>query len=141
MEQSTSIDVDAPTERVWEVMCDVERWSEWTSTVTSVARLDDGPLRVGSRARIEQPKIPPTEYEVTEVEPGRGFTWVARGPGVRTTARHTLEELPGGRTQVTLAVEQGGPVGVVIGRFYGGLTEKYLANEAEGLKARSEGRV
>ena len=141
MEQSTNIDVDAPIERVWEVLGDVERWSEWTSTVTSVARLDDGPMRVGSRARIEQPKIPPTEYEVTEVEPGRSFTWVAHGPGVRTTARHALEELPGGRTQVKLAVEQGGPVGVVMGRFYRGLTERYLANEAEGLKARSEGRV
>ena len=141
MEQSTSIEVDAPIERVWEVMVDVERWSEWTPTVTSVQRLDDGPLEVGSRARIEQPKIPPTEYEVTEVNPGRSFTWVARGPGVRTTARHVIEELPGGRTQVTLAVEQGGPVGAVIGRFYRGLTERYIANEAEGLKARSENRV
>ena len=141
MEQSASIDVDAPIERVWEVLADVERWAEWTSTVTSVARLDDGPLQIGSRARIEQPKIPPTEYEVTEVEPGRSFTWVARGPGVRTTARHVLEELPGERTKVTLAVEQGGPVGKVMGRFYRGLTDKYLANEAEGLKARSEGRA
>jgi uncharacterized membrane protein len=141
MEQNANIDVDAPIDRVWEVLKDVERWSEWTPTVTSVARLDDGPLRVGSRARIEQPKIPSTEYEVTELEPCRGFTWVARAPGVRTTARHALEELPGGGTQVTLAVEQGGPVGVVIGRFYRGLTDRYLANEAEGLKARSEGRV
>jgi len=141
MEQSASIDVDAPIDGVWEVLTDVERWSEWTSTVTSVTRLDDSPLQVGSRARIEQPKIPPTEYEVTEVEPGRSFTWVARGPGVRTTARHVLEELPGERTKVTLAVEQGGPLGKVMGRFYRGLTDKYLANEAEGLKARSEGRV
>jgi uncharacterized membrane protein len=141
MEQSTSIDVDAPIERVWEVLGDVERWSEWTSTVTSVARLDDGPLRLGSQARIEQPKIPPAEYEVTDLEPGHSFTWVARAPGVRTTARHTLEVLPDGRTRVTLAVDQGGPVGAVMGRFYRGLTDRYLANEAEGLKARSEGRV
>jgi hypothetical protein len=42
---------------------------------------------------------------------------------------------------VSLAVEQGGSLGMVMGRFYRGLTEKYLANEAEGLKARSEGRL
>jgi uncharacterized membrane protein len=141
VEQSTSIDVEAPVDHVWEVLRDVERWPEWASTVTSVRRLDDGPLAVGSRARIEQPRIPPTEYVVTELEPGRSFTWVATGPGVRTTARHLLETLDSGHTRVTLAVEQGGVVGRVMGRFYGGLTDRYLATEAEGIKARSEGRV
>ncbi len=141
MEQSTSIDVDAPVERVWAVLRDVERWPEWATTVTSVRRLDDGPLAVGSRARIEQPRIPPTEYEVTELEPNRSFTWVAAGPGVRTTARHLLEERGTAGTRVTLAVEQAGPVGAVMGRFYRRLTDRYLAAEAEGIKARSEGRA
>ena len=140
MEQSTRIDVEAPVQQVWEVMSDVERWPEWASTVTSVRRHDDGPLAVGSRARVEQPRIPPTEYVVTELEPGRSFTWVAIGPGVRTTARHVLEELGTGSTRVTLAVEQAGPVGVVMGRLYRRLTDRYLTAEAEGIKARSEGR-
>jgi uncharacterized membrane protein len=141
VEQSTSIDVEAPAERVWEVLRDVERWPEWASTVTSVRRLDDGPLAVGSQARIEQPRIPPTEYVVTELEPGRSFTWVATGPGVRTTARHVLEVLDSSRTRVTLTVEQAGIVGSVVGRFYRGLTDRYLSTEAAGIKARSEGRV
>ena len=93
MEQSTRIDVEAPVEQVWEVLCEVERWPEWAPTVTSVRRLDDGPLAVGSRVRVEQPRIPPTEYVVTDLEPSRSFTWVATGPGVRTTARHLLEEI------------------------------------------------
>jgi uncharacterized membrane protein len=141
VEQSTRIDIEAPVDRVWEVLRDVERWPEWTSTVTSVRRLDDGPLAVGSRARIEQPRIPPTEYVVTELEPSRSFTWVATGPGVRTTARHLLEALGTGGTRVTLAVEQAGLVGAVMGRFYRRLTDRYLATEAEGIKARSEGGV
>jgi uncharacterized membrane protein len=141
VEQSTQVEVDAPVERVWDVLQDVERWPQWAETVTAVRRLDDGPLAVGSRARIEQPRIPPTEYEVTELEPGRSFTWVATGPGVRTTARHALEPLDGGRTRVRLSVRQGGPVGSVVGRFYRGLTDRYLAVEAAGLKARSEGRA
>src|SRR3954463_12528598 len=93
VEQSRRIDVEAPVERVWAVLQDVERWPEWATTVTSVRRLDDGPLAVGSRARVDQPRIPATEYVVTELEPGRSFTWVATGPGVRTTARHGLEGL------------------------------------------------
>ncbi len=141
MEQSIRIDVQAPVERVWEVLRDVERWPEWAPTVTSVRRLDDGPLTVGARARVEQPRIPPTEYVVTELEPARSFTWVATGPGVRTTARHLLERLDAGTTRVTLAVEQAGPVGAVMGRVYRRLTDRYLSAEADGLKARSEGRA
>ncbi len=140
MEQRTSTVVGAPVARVWEVLVDVERWPEWAPTVTSVRRLDGGPLDVGSRVRVEQPRIPPTVYAVTELEPGRSFTWVATGPGVRTTARHELEDLGTGGTRVTLAVEQAGPVGAVMGRFYRRLTDRYLAAEAEGLRARSEER-
>jgi hypothetical protein len=86
--------------------------------VTSVRRLDDGLLAVGSRVRVEQPRIPPTKYVVTELEQSRSFTSVATGPGARTTARHLLEELGTGRTRVTLAMQQAGPVGVVMGWFY-----------------------
>ena len=138
MEQSVTVEIAAPAERVWEVLTDVEKWSEWTETVTSVKRVDDGPLRSGSRAKIDQPKIPETEYVVTALEPGRSFTWVATGPGVKTTARHDVEPLPNGSTRVTLAVEQAGVLGSVMGRFYRGLTDRYLANEAAGLKSRCE---
>jgi uncharacterized membrane protein len=140
MERSTTVEIDAAPDRVWEVMADVERWPEWTETVTSVTRLDEGPLIAGSRARVEQPKLPPAEYVVTELLRGRSFTWVARSPGVRTTARHDLEALPDGGTRVRLGVVQAGPLGRVMGRlFFKGLTDRYLAVEAAGLKARSEG--
>ena len=139
VEQRAVIEIAAPAARVWEVLTDVERWPEWTETVTSVKRVDEGPLRSGSRAKIEQPKIPTTEYVVTELDDGRAFTWVASGPGVKTTARHAIDALDGHRSRVTLGVEQQGWLGRVMGRFYRGLTDRYLANEAAGLKARCEG--
>lgn len=138
MEQNVSVDIAAPRERVWEVLSNVESWPEWTPTVTSVRRLDDGPLRTGSRAKISQPRLPETEYVVTELTPGRSFTWEAAGPGVLTTARHVVEPLPGGGTRVLLSVSQAGWLGSVIGSLYRGLTERYLANEANGLKVRCE---
>lgn len=137
-QQSVTVEIAAPAERVWEVLTDVEGWPQWTETVTSVERLDEGPLRSGSRARINQPKIPESEYVVTELDPGRSFTWVASGPGVTTTARHDVEALSDGRSRVTLAVEQSGWLGSLMGRFYRGLTDRYLANEAAGLKSRCE---
>ena len=75
---------------------------------------------------------------MTELEPSRSFTWVANGPGVLTTARHDAEPLPGGGTRVRLSVSQSGWLGSVMGRFYRGMTDRYLANEANGLKTRCE---
>jgi uncharacterized protein YndB with AHSA1/START domain len=145
MEQSTEVEIHASPERVWEVLSDVERWPEWTETVTRVTRLDTDTdtdsLGLGSRVRVEQPKLPPTEYVVTELDPGAGFTWVATGTGVRTTARHRIEAGAGtgGGVRVRLSVRQAGPLGVVMGRlFFTRLTDRYLATEAAGLKVRCE---
>ena len=55
-----------------------------TALVTKVTRT----LRM---ARINQPRLPETEYVVTELEPGQSFTWVATRPGV--TTRSTCERV------------------------------------------------
>ena len=137
MQASVTVDVDAPPERVWAVLSDVEAWPGWTASVRSVRRLDAGPLRVGSRVRIRQPRIPPTVWTVTELVEGQRFTWTALGPGVRTRAAHRV--VPSGAgSRATLTVEPDGVVGRLVGRLYTGLTERYLAMEAAGLKQRSE---
>lgn len=142
MKQSVEVEIGAPPMRVWDVLIDVERWPEWAETVTSVTRLDEGPLTLNSRVRILQPKLPPSEYVVTEFSPGEFFAWVAMSPGVRTIARHEVESLPRGGARARLGVEQAGPLGKVMGRlFFKGLTDRYLAAEAAGLKARCEGTV
>lgn len=137
MEQWTTVDIDAPAARVWEVMSDAERWPEWTASVRKVTLLD-GCLRVGARAAIEQPRIPRTVWTVTSVDDGRGFIWEARGLGFHATARHSVEEIGPGRARARLSVEQSGWVGAVMDRVYRRLTERYLALEAAGLKGRSE---
>jgi len=57
MHFTDSIDIQAPTEVVWAVWSDIERWPEWTASVARVERLDPGALAVGLRARIHQPKF------------------------------------------------------------------------------------
>ena len=138
---TTSIDIDAPPARIWEVMRDVERWHEWTPTITSIRRTDGGgPLAVGSRVLIRQPKLPPNHSKVTELDPARGFTWVSRSPGVVATARHEIATRGAG-SRVTLSVHFGGMLGWFVARLVSGLTERYIALEAEGLKRRSEGMI
>ena len=84
---SINVDIAAAPDRVWAVMSDIEKWHEWTPSVKSVARRDQGPLRPGSQAWIRQPKFPPALWTVTEVA-DRSFTWVSRAPGMLVTARH-----------------------------------------------------
>jgi hypothetical protein len=138
MEQRISIDVAASPDRVWNVLVDVERWPEWTESVSSVRRLGAGPLAVGSRVEVSQPRIPTGTYTVTALQPGSAFTWEQRQPGSTVTAHHECTPLPDGGTRVELRVVMSGAVGGVVGRLYRKLTQRYLAMEAAGLKARAE---
>lgn len=129
--------VRAAPPTVLAVMMEIERWHEWTASVTSIRQLDAGPLRVGTRAVIRQPKFPPALWTITAVEPGRGFTWVSKAPGVHVTAHHFVEPSPAG-TRVTLSLRYDGWVGKLLARATRGITERYLDLEAAGLTKRSE---
>ena len=137
MEQSITVDIAAPAARVWAILTDVERWPEWTDSVRSVT-LDDGGLRVGSRATIEQPRVPTVPWVVTSLTEGRSFTFESGGAGARTVAHHSVEPTGPDSCRVRLSVTQSGVVGSVVGRLYRRLTDRYLALEAAGLKARAE---
>lgn len=144
MHFSITTEVDAPSDVVFSVLGEVERWPEWTPTVTRVERLGDaaGPLAPGDRLRIVQPKVPPAEWTITELEPGRGFRLVSRSPGATVEANHRVEPLgTGQRSRVTLSVRFAGFLGRLVGWIMRGLNERYLAQEAAGLKRRSEERA
>jgi uncharacterized protein YndB with AHSA1/START domain len=134
-EFSISVEIPAPPPVVWSVLADVERWPEWTASVSRVNRLSSGPFQVGSRVRIHQPKLPPASWRVTELNPGASFTWISRAPGVRVTARHTVA-MEGHGSSVTLSIQYKGFLGGLLAGWVGNLNEEYLAVEASGLKAR-----
>lgn len=118
-------------------MTDVERWHQWTDSITSIEKLDPGPLAVGSKARIRQPRFAPAVWKVTELDPGRSFTWVSSAPGILVTATHSLVRA-GHVTQAALSLHYGGLLGGGLARVTQNITDRYLALEAAGLKHRSE---
>jgi uncharacterized membrane protein len=132
-----AVNIDAPPQRVFAVLHDVERWPEWTSTMISVQRLDQGPFAVGSSARVRQPKLRPAVWQVTELEDGRNFTWVTSAPGLRMKAGHHIVP-KGSGSRVELSFELSGLLRPILSRVYGGLIEGYIATESQGLKQRSE---
>lgn len=134
---SISVQIEAPPDCVWAVMSDIERWHEWTPTITSIRRTNAGPFRIGARARIHQPRLPPADWVVTALNEGRGFDWESRAPGVRVLARHVVEPGASG-TRVTLSVQYSGLFGNILGRLTAGINRRYIALEADGLKRRAE---
>ena len=134
---SITVDINQAVGRVFEVMSDVQRWHEWTPSVTSIKRLDQGAFVVGSRAVIRQPKFPPALWTITAIDPGRSFTWVSRAPGIKVIAHHSAEPTVAG-SRVTLSLRYEGAFGGLLASLTAGITNRYLKMEAEGLKARSE---
>jgi len=136
---SITVDIRATPQRVWAVLTDVESWPDWTPSVRSVERLDAGPLAVGSRARIRQPKLLPAVWRITNIEKGRSFTWATRSPGLSVTAHHGVEAAPDG-SRATLSIRFDGLLAPLVAWLTHRLNNRYLRLEGAGLKRRSEER-
>lgn len=89
-----SIEIEAPAELVWQVFSDVEHWPDWTASVTSLVARDGAGLAVGKRFAIKQPGMSKLVWKVTEIDPGKSWTWVQRSPGVQVIARHWVIPSP-----------------------------------------------
>jgi len=135
---SASVAIVAPPSRVWDVLVHVEQWPEWTPTVAAVERLDTGPLAVGSRTRILQPRLRPAVWQVTELDQAKGvFVWIAHSPGITVTGGHYIHPTPLG-SHATLTIEFSGLLAPLVRLKIGKLTRQYVQTEAESLKQRSE---
>ena len=131
-----TVEVDADIATVRPVLFDLESWPSMTESIDSLERVDAGPLRVGSRVRLKQPRLPGTEWTVTEVSED-AFTYESKSLGMRVVARHELAPRGSG-TSLRLALDMTGPLSPVVGRLGGSLTRKYIEMEAQGLKAAAE---
>ncbi len=134
---SVSSEIAAPAGRVWAVMTDVDRWHEWTPSITSVTRVDGRPLEVGTRVIVRQPKFPAARWTVTSLVPGERFAWTSTAPGLRVVGSHSVTPTESG-TLALLSIEIDGLFGALWERLTRDITARYVTMEARGLKARSE---
>lgn len=133
-----SIDIDAPQQRVWDVLTDLAAWPRRIDTVEAVEVLTPVPLGTGSRVRLRQPKLPEGVWEITVWDAPASFEWTQKSAGVRNVAGHRVEPLGEGRARLTLTLDMAGPLIAIFGRFYKDLTNDYMTREAEGMKRAAE---
>ena len=133
-----SIDIDAPQQRVWEVLSDLEAWPQRIETVDTVELLTPAPIGTGSRVRLKQPKLPEGVWEITTWDAPAYFEWTQKMTGTTTVAGHRVESLGDGRSRLTLTLDMRGLLFAIVGRFYKDLTNRYMTLEAEGMKRAAE---
>jgi uncharacterized membrane protein len=133
-----SIDIDAPQQRVWDVLSDLEAWPQRIETVDVVELLTPAPVGEGSRVRLKQPKLPEGTWEVTVWDAPSYFEFRQQSGGVTNVAGHRVEALEEGRSRMTLTLEMRGLLVPVVALFYKGLTNRYMTIEAQGMKRAAE---
>jgi hypothetical protein len=103
-ELSTSIDIDAPAEKVWSILADFASYPEWNPFIVGI----DGVLQHG--ARLEVTMQPPRRRRatfrprITAVEPNQELRWLGHllVPGLFDGEhRHRLEPSEGRGTRYT----------------------------------------
>jgi uncharacterized membrane protein len=133
-----SIDIDAPQQRVWEVLSDLEAWPQRIETVDTVELLTPAPVTKGSHVRLKQPKLPEGTWDVTVWDAPSYFEWTQKSGGATSVAGHRVEALGDGRARLTLTLDMRGLLIPIMLLFYKDLTNRYMNLEAEGMKRAAE---
>jgi len=133
-----SIDIDAPQQRVWDVLTAIEAWPQRIETVDSVELLTTAPIANGSRLRLKQPKLPEGIWDVTAWDAPSYFEWRQKGGGTTSVAGHRVDALGEGRARLTLTLDMRGLLIPIMLLFYKKLTNEYMNLEAEGMKRAAE---
>jgi carbon monoxide dehydrogenase subunit G len=120
----------ATPDQLWSVVSDLERWGDRLPTVDRVQPQGSGPTRVGSTFEVRQPGLPRAVWEVTDWQPGRSFTWVSAGPGIRSTAVHTVHA-DGDGSSLDLSLEWSGPLARLLELLIGRKARGMVQTEAE----------
>jgi hypothetical protein len=130
--------ISAPADHVWQVFTDVERWPTWTPSVVRATVVDGRSLEAGTAVRIKQPRMPALLWVVTEFTVGSSWTWVARSPGIVTSATHVVEGIDAVTSRISQRIDHRGVLAAVIGPLTASRTRRYLEQEAAGLKSHCE---
>ncbi|WP_030439820.1 SRPBCC family protein [Actinoplanes subtropicus] len=125
--------ISAPPPVVWRLTTDVERWPSFMPTMQAVERLEPGPLRVGSSARVKQPGQTAAVWTVSAIAPETEFTWETRRLGLRMIGKHVLAPAAAG-TRNTLSIEVTGPGAGLFGALFGGMIARVIQRENEAFR-------
>ncbi len=137
MRFESSIDINAPAEKVWALVDKLEEWPQWMPSIKKIERLSKGPLTVGSQLSVTA-KVSRLTVKllmtITEFVPERNVVMQGKALGTNLTRFYTLEPV-NGKTKVTIGGDVSGALAWLARR--GG--QEVSAEIALAVKTRIEG--
>jgi len=104
MRFESSIDINAPTEKVWALIDKLEEWPQWMPSIKKIEKLSEGPLAVGSQLSVTANVSGLTVtllMTIIAFVPERSVVLEGKALGTKLTRFYTLEPLDG-KTKVTI---------------------------------------
>jgi len=138
MRFQVTVPVAASANTLWKQVADPLGWPALTESIDRVQWERGDAVAVGNRAWVTQPRLGKNLWEVTEVEPGRAFTWRNSRPGLTTVGTHEVREVGSGRSELTLGIDISGPLAPLVALLEGRRSRRYVGLEAAGLKRGAE---
>jgi len=137
MRFESSIDINAPAEKVWALIDKLEEWPQWMPSIKKIERLSKEPLTVGSQLSVTAQVSGLTVtllMTITEFVPERSVVLEGKALGTKLTRFYTLEPV-NGKTKVTIGGDVSGALAWLARR--GG--QEVSAEIALAVKTRIEG--
>jgi len=137
MRFESSIDINAPAEKVWALVDKLEEWPQWMPSIKKIERVSKEPLTVGSQLSVTAEVSGLTVtllMTITEFVPERSVVLEGKALGTKLTRFYTLEPV-NGKTKVTIGGDVSGALAWLARR--GG--QEISAEIALAVKTRIEG--
>jgi carbon monoxide dehydrogenase subunit G len=110
MRFSSSVEINAPVEKVWALVDRLEEWPQWMASIKKIERVSEGPLTVGSQLSVTAKVSRLTVnllMTITEFVPERSVVMQGKALGTNLTRFYFLEPV-NGKTKVTIGGEVSG---------------------------------
>lgn len=137
MRFESSIEINAPTKRVWALIDKLEEWPQWMPSIKKIERVSKGPLAVGSQLAVTAKVSGLTVtllMTITEFVSERTVVMQGKALGTNLTRFYNLEPV-NGKTRVTIGGDVSGALAWLACR--GG--KKVSAEIAQAAKKKVEG--
>jgi uncharacterized membrane protein len=137
MRFESSIDINAPAEKVWALIDKHEEWPQWMPSIKRIERLSKGPLAAGSQLSVTAKVSGFTVtllMRITKFVPERNVVLEGKVLGTKLTRFYTLASV-NGKTNVTIGGEVSGALAWLVRR--GG--QAVSAEIAQAAKKKIEG--
>ena len=127
MKFSSTVEVDAPPEKVWALVNDLEEWPQWIPSIKKIEKLSEGALGIGSQIRVTAKSAITVKLlmTITEFVPGQHAVMRGKVLGTDLIRYYTFEPVDQ-RTRLTAGGEVSGLLAFLVRRGGQALSEEIV---------------